>query len=79
MQIIAGVRVGHWRILSVTGRQTTCQCACHVVCVVAIAALKDGTSTSCGCMPLTPQQRERVRAERTDVRDWFDWRPARGR
>jgi hypothetical protein len=64
--IVPGRRVGNWEALSVdpSGKRACCSCVCGTVRILSVAALLDGTATaSCGCRPLTPKQREELRAE----------------
>jgi hypothetical protein len=58
---------GHWTVLAAdqTGKRITVRCVCDAVHVVALTALESGTSRSCGCRPLTPQQRDERHAEET--------------
>jgi hypothetical protein len=57
---------GHWTVLAadVTGKRITVSCICGAIRVVGIAALEDGSCTSCGCRPLSPAQRDELRGER---------------
>jgi hypothetical protein len=60
-----GKRFGHLLVVSVDrcGKRAACQCACARVVTVAVAALEAGTTRSCGCKPLAPEQTEAFRAE----------------
>jgi hypothetical protein len=76
--IIPGAKVGHWRVAGVNGRAAFCQCRCGVIRNVAVSALMDGTPSSCGCAPPSPEQSDALRAEaeqRQRRRDLKDWRP----
>ena len=61
-----GPRFGHWQVLVIdkSGKRATCRCICGAVHAVAIAALKNGDCTSCGCKPPTSENREAVRSSR---------------
>jgi hypothetical protein len=64
--ITVGQRISNWDVLSVdpSGKRVCCSCVCKAVRILSVAALLDGTATpSCGCRPLSPQQREELRAE----------------
>jgi hypothetical protein len=63
--------VGHWRVLRVTYRRALCRCRCGQVHEVAVAALEDGSSLSCGCSALS-----RPKNKNRDPR-LPDWRPQR--
>ena len=66
-------QVGCWRVLRIAHKRALCRCKCNSVHEVAIAALEDGTSLSCGCSAISlPKNNNRV----------FrlpHWRPERGR
>ena len=64
--IIPGAEVGHWLVLAVdaTGRRAGCRCRCGTVREVSVAALTSGTSTSCGCAPLSSEQVESLASQR---------------
>jgi hypothetical protein len=57
---------GHWEVLAAddSGKRITCRCRCGVIMVVALTALENGDCRSCGCSPLSPQQRSELRADR---------------
>jgi hypothetical protein len=63
--IVPGMRIGNWEVLSVdqSGKRISVRCRCDAVHVVGIDALVSGDCRSCGCRPLTPQQRSELRAE----------------
>jgi hypothetical protein len=65
MTITIGQQFGAWEVLSLdaTGRRAGCRCRCGTVREVAVAALTDGTSRSCGCARPTAEQVAALRAE----------------
>jgi hypothetical protein len=65
-QTDALTRYGHWTVLAAddSGKRITCRCRCGEIRVVALAALQNGSCTSCGCRPMSPAQREELRADR---------------
>jgi hypothetical protein len=65
MTVTIGQQFGSWEVLGLdaTGRRAGCRCRCGTVRQVAVAALTDGTSRSCGCTPLTIAQGNTLRAE----------------
>jgi hypothetical protein len=65
MTVTIGQQFGAWEVVGVdaTGRRAGCRCSCGTVRTVAVAALTDGTSRSCGCVPLTVEQGAALRAE----------------
>lgn len=81
--IIPGQRVGHWQVISIdeAGKRATVQCRCREIRVIAIEALQDGTSTSCGCSwPTAEGHRTLSEARREQQRrKIFNWRLERGR
>jgi hypothetical protein len=68
--ITTDAQIGRWRILTVVHRRALARCDCGTVREVAVAALEDGSSTSCGCF----SRNERVVSLRLP-----GWRPERGR
>jgi hypothetical protein len=73
---------GHWRVLRVAHRRALCRCRCGQVHEVAIAALQDGTSTSCGCSTPPMQKLHDLREERHErerKKIFAHWQPGRGR
>jgi hypothetical protein len=78
--ISPGARIGAWEVLNVdaSGRQASCACVCKAVRIVSVAALLDGSSTSCGCRQLSQNQRAALRTEaeaQKRARELKDWRP----
>ncbi len=78
---ITSKKFGAWTMLGtdVNGKRATCLCICGTVRFIAVEALADGSSISCGCVDLSP---ERVAAMRTEAaqqrrRRERDWRPQR--
>lgn len=69
--ITAGQRVGHWLVIVVNDRRATVRCRCGKINEVALDALIDKSSVSCGCSPLSIPK-SRTRAPRLP-----DWRPQR--
>jgi hypothetical protein len=69
--IVVGQRISNWEVLFAdpTGKRITCRCRCGTVKVVALTALESGACRSCGCRPLTPQQRSELRAEQSRRRE----------
>ena len=53
-------KFGHWEPLTVINRRVLCRCRCGAVHEVALSALEDGSSTSCGCMPFTKEQKRDI-------------------
>lgn len=51
--IAVGTKIGHWLVLSITGRSALCRCRCKEVRQISIAALEDGSSVSCGCSAIS--------------------------
>jgi hypothetical protein len=77
MTIAAGTSFAAWTIVSTdpTGKRATCRCVCGRMQIIAIEALRNGSTTSCGCQPLAPNQLRQFRAEavqrqRQRERDW---------
>jgi hypothetical protein len=66
---------GHWTVVGAdeTGKRITCRCRCGAVHVVALDALDDGTSSSCGCRPLSRRQRSNRAAEQKWRQLQFDF------
>lgn len=62
--IIPGQQIGHWQILSITGRTALCRCRCKQIRQVSIAALEDGSSVSCRCSP------KKLATTRPRLPDW---------
>jgi hypothetical protein len=65
------MQIGNWRILRVVHRRALCQCRCGAVHEVAVGALEDRSSTSCGCAGSRAGSLEAGRARLPD------WRPQR--
>jgi hypothetical protein len=79
---IIGAKIGFWTVVNVIGRRATCQCRCGVIRVVAIDALQSGSSTSCGCAPITSAQSEALRREAEQQqrrRELRRWKPSGGK
>lgn len=78
---IAGKELGAWTVMSTdaSGKRAICRCACNAVQWIAVEALADGSSTSCGCTALSRERVEALRAEaaRQRRRRDRDWRPQR--
>ncbi len=72
--ITVDAKVGHWRVLKIVHRRALCRCRCNAVREVAVSALEDGSSLSCGCSALSLKNNTRDRVVRLP-----DWRPERGR
>jgi hypothetical protein len=72
--ITVDMKVGHWRVLRVVHRRALCRCDCGSVREVAIAALEDKSSLSCGCSALSRPKDQKARPRLVP-----DWRPERGR
>jgi hypothetical protein len=55
---------GNWLVLGCdeTGKRISVRCRCGIVRVVGLDALVSGASRSCGCSPLSPKQRDELRA-----------------
>jgi hypothetical protein len=72
--ITVGQRISNWEVLSVdpSGKRVTCRCVCGIIRVIGLTALESGACRSCGCSPLSPQQRDELRAEQTRRSD--GWR-----
>jgi hypothetical protein len=49
MNVVPGMKFGHWVVVQIRGRTATARCACGSVRRVALDALVTGASTSCGC------------------------------
>jgi hypothetical protein len=69
-----------WTVLGsadATGKRLICQCVCGRVAGVAADALATGGTTSCGCRPLSPDQRRARHSEIAEQRrrDLRAWRP----
>jgi hypothetical protein len=80
MTVTIGQQFGSWEVLGLdaAGRRAGCRCCCGTVREVAVTALVDGTSRSCGCVPLSAEQGDVLRAEaawRRWKRDLGSWRP----
>jgi hypothetical protein len=73
--ITVGQRVANWEVIAAdeTGKRITARCRCGRVMVVALTALESGACNSCGCRPLTPQQRNELRAEQSRRRALGWW------
>jgi hypothetical protein len=65
---IHGRRYGHLITYYGRGHDITCRCVCRKLVHVAVAALLDGTVTSCGCRPSSPAFREQCRDLRAQAR-----------
>ncbi len=82
--ITPGTKVGALTIVGFTdqtNKRVVCRCVCKRVVQVSVEAIVSGSSTSCGCQPLTPFQNDRVRAEtelRQRQRQQRRWRPGGG-
>lgn len=74
-------QIGHWRILNITHKRALARCRCGAVHEVSVAALEDGTSTSCGCArPTTPRIHAIHEAKKERERQkLFNWKLERGR
>jgi hypothetical protein len=75
---VAGERYGHWQVLGADalGRRIACRCTCGAVRIVAVAALKSGVNTSCGCQAPTPENRKAFRetqAQQMFLSDFGFW------
>ena len=68
--IAIDAKIGCWRVLRVVHRRALCRCDCGSVREVAIAALEDKSSLSCGCQAPRDKNRDRPRLVP-------DWRPQR--
>ena len=80
---IVGQSFAAWTVLTTdaTEKRAACRCVCGRVQVIAVDALANGRTTSCGCQRLTADQIHALRAEaaqRRRQRD-RDWRPSRDR
>ncbi len=74
--ISIGQQFAAWSVICCTdptGKRATCQCRCGKVRAVAIAALLDGSSTSCGCAPLSRAQSAALRDEAARQRRAREW------
>jgi hypothetical protein len=80
---VVGKSFGSWTVMNAdaTGKRAACRCVCGRVQVIAVEALANGRTTSCGCQRLMADQIHALRAEaaqRRRQRD-RDWRPLRDR
>ena len=81
MTSIIGTRFGFWTVIGTTdatNKRAVCRCACGKTRMVAVEMLFAGSSTSCGCLPLSSKEIEKMRAEKAErerQRDLKDWRP----
>jgi hypothetical protein len=75
---VTGKCFGSWTVISAdaTSKRAACRCVCGTVRVMAVDALASGTSTSCGCQRLAPDQSQALRDEaaRLRLRREQDWR-----
>lgn len=73
-------KFGHWEALTIANRRALCRCRCGAIREVAISALTDGSSTSCGCMPFTKKQKRNIfdqeKLRRTE-KILTNWKPVR--
>ncbi len=75
---------GSWTVvcLDVTKRRATCQCRCGAIRIVAVEALENGVSTSCGCVAMTRERiqamKDETAARRRQREQNVDWRPEGG-
>ena len=79
-KVPVGSKFGHWQILSTANRRALCRCKCGEIREVAVAALEDGSSISCGCAPLSNKQRRAIHNEkklRRAERNLSSWGPGR--
>jgi hypothetical protein len=61
--------------IDATGKRAVCICACGNTLEASVAALADGTVTSCGCRPLSvarvqADSREQNRRQKFFVENW---------
>jgi hypothetical protein len=63
--IVPGAKFGNLIVIGIdaTARRIACRCVCSRVITLASDALREGAS-SCGCKPLTPQNRDTLRKAR---------------
>ena len=59
--IIPGMTFGAWTLIGAEGRRAWARCQCGTVRQMALEALQDGSSLSCGCIN-TPSTRSGPRA-----------------
>lgn len=79
MIVAPGTKYGSWIVLGVQGRSATCACKCGAVRILNIEAIASGEAApSCGCAPLTRQERaafyEAVRREEEQQENPVLWR-----
>jgi hypothetical protein len=67
--ISAGQRIGHWLVIVVNGRRATVRCRCGQIREVALDALIDKSSVSCGCSPLSLPKNNSSRVFRIPLGD----------
>jgi hypothetical protein len=83
MSDLVGKHFAAWTVLSAdgTGKRAGCRCVCGRVQVIAVDALVNGHTTSCGCQRLTADQIHALRAEASQRQRQCDrdWRPSRDR
>ena len=58
--IIPGMTFGAWTVIGAEGRRAWVLCQCETVRQIALAALENGSSLSCGCVN-TPSTRSGLR------------------
>jgi hypothetical protein len=58
--IIPGMTFGAWTLIGAEGRRAWARCQCGTVRQMALEALQDGSSLSCGCIN-TPSTRSGLR------------------
>ena len=75
--VISGKQFGAWTVIKTdaSGKRATCLCICGAVQLIAVEALADGSSASCGCVALSPKRLAALRAaavqqRRRRERDW---------
>jgi hypothetical protein len=70
---------GHWELLAVANRRALCRCRCGSVHAVSLDALESGSTSSCGCMPITTQQKRNISDQqklRRATEIFTSWKPA---
>jgi hypothetical protein len=75
----AGLRYGNLTVAYSRHHDFACRCVCGRLVHVAIAALEDGTVTSCGCRPAPRAFWKQCRALRAQARLEIQFTIARGR
>jgi hypothetical protein len=76
-------RFGYWIEVGAADamrRRLVVRCTCGKTATVSLDVLESGESTSCGCAPLTAEQKDRRRAEHEQQdrqRDQRKWKPDR--